>query len=156
MALIFSNASVYDPYWSVQPIFIVIALAIGKELRVASILPIIAICIWGVRLTANWAYTFGDLTHQDWRYTMLKEKTGISVKTTTLGHIQRGGSPTMNDRVLAAKFACRAVDLLLEGQTNRVVGIKDNKITDCDITEALSKKREFDKDLYNIAHILSL
>ena len=86
----------------------------------------------------------------------IKEKTGISVKTTTLGHIQRGGSPTMNDRVLAAKFACRAVDLLLEGQTNRVVGIKDNKITDCDITEALSKKREFDKDLYNIAHILSL
>jgi len=76
-SVIFSNASVYDPYWSVQPIFIVIALAIGKELRVASILPIIAICIWGVRLTANWAYTFGDLTHQDWRYTMLKEKTGI-------------------------------------------------------------------------------
>ncbi|MBQ9756665.1 MAG: DUF1295 domain-containing protein [Clostridia bacterium] len=76
-SVIFSNASVYDPYWSVQPIFIVIALAIGKELRVASILPIIAICIWGVCLTANWAYTFGDLTHQDWRYTMLKEKTGI-------------------------------------------------------------------------------
>jgi len=86
----------------------------------------------------------------------IKEKTGISVKTTTLGHIQRGGSPSMNDRVLAAKFACRAVDLLLDKQTNRVVGIKDNKIIDCDISDALSQKREFDKELYDIAHILSL
>ena len=86
----------------------------------------------------------------------IKEKTGISVKTTTLGHIQRGGSPTMADRVLAARFACHAVDLLLEKKTNRVVGIKDNKIIDCDITQALSEKRTFDKNLYDIAYALSL
>ncbi len=86
----------------------------------------------------------------------IKEKTGISVKTTTLGHIQRGGSPSMADRVLAAKFAVRAVDLILQKQTNRVVGIKDNKIIDRDISEALSEKNCFDKELYNIAHVLSL
>lgn len=75
-SLIFRNASVYDPYWSVQPLVIVISFAIGRQLTLECILLLIAICFWGIRLTANWAYTFGDLTHQDWRYTMLKEKTG--------------------------------------------------------------------------------
>ena len=49
--------------------------------------------------------------------TAIKQKTGISVKTTTLGHIQRGGSPSMADRILAAKFAVKAIDLLLDKQT---------------------------------------
>ncbi|MCH5148803.1 MAG: DUF1295 domain-containing protein [Clostridiales bacterium] len=76
-SLIFGNASVYDPYWSVQPIVIVIAFAIkAPVLGVAQLLPMIAIFIWGVRLTANWAYTFHGLEHQDWRYTMLKQNTG--------------------------------------------------------------------------------
>lgn len=86
----------------------------------------------------------------------IKEKTGISVKTTTLGHIQRGGSPTMSDRVLAAKFAVRAIDLILAKQTNRVIGVKNNQIIDVDITEALEMPRTFDKELYDIAHVLSL
>lgn len=76
-SLIFRNASVYDPYWSVQPIVILVAFAIGKALTLDRVLLLIAVCFWGVRLTANWAYTFCGLTHQDWRYTMLKEKTGI-------------------------------------------------------------------------------
>ena len=76
-SLIFGNASVYDPYWSVQPPVILIAFAIGKRLTVLGILLIVAVSFWAIRLTANWAYTFGNLTHQDWRYTMLKEKTGI-------------------------------------------------------------------------------
>ncbi|MBE5817376.1 MAG: DUF1295 domain-containing protein [Clostridiales bacterium] len=76
-SVLFSNASVYDPYWSVQPIFIVILFAIGRELTLLGILSIIVVSIWGIRLTANWAYTFHGLTHQDWRYTMLKEKTGL-------------------------------------------------------------------------------
>lgn len=76
-SLIFRNASVYDPYWSVQPIVIVIAYSIAKEtLSVAQILPLIAVLLWGCRLTANWAYTFYGLGYQDWRYTMLSEKTG--------------------------------------------------------------------------------
>ena len=76
-SVIFGNASVYDPYWSVQPPVILIAFAIGKELTALGILLIIAVSYWAIRLTANWAYTFGGLNHQDWRYTMLKEKTGV-------------------------------------------------------------------------------
>ena len=75
-SLIFSNASVYDPYWSVQPLVICVAFALGKNLTLMHILPLVAVGLWGVRLTANWAYTFGGLTHQDWRYTMLAQKTG--------------------------------------------------------------------------------
>lgn len=75
-SVLLGNASVYDPYWSVQPIVILVSFAIGRELTVVRLLLLAAVLLWGVRLTANWAYTFGDLTHQDWRYTMLKEKTG--------------------------------------------------------------------------------
>lgn len=75
-SVLLCNASVYDPYWSVQPIVILAAFAIGKELTAVRVLLLATVVIWGVRLTANWAYTFIDLTHQDWRYTMLKEKTG--------------------------------------------------------------------------------
>lgn len=75
-SVLLGNASVYDPYWSVQPIVILACFAMGRELTVVRLLLLIAVFLWGVRLTANWAYTFGDLTHQDWRYTMLKEKTG--------------------------------------------------------------------------------
>lgn len=73
-SVVFSNASVYDPYWSVQPIVILYAFSFGKPLNLPRVLLLVAVTVWGVRLTANWAYTFGDLTHQDWRYTMLKEK----------------------------------------------------------------------------------
>ena len=75
-SLIFNNASVYDPYWSVQPPIILIAFAFGKKLTALGVLLIIAVCFWAIRLTANWAYTFKNLCHQDWRYTMLKETTG--------------------------------------------------------------------------------
>lgn len=86
----------------------------------------------------------------------IKELTGISVKTTVLGHIQRGGSPTMSDRVLAARMAVKAIDLVKENKTNRVIGIKNNSIIDMDITEALAMPRTFDNKLYEVAHILSL
>lgn len=75
-SVLFKNASVYDPYWSVQPIVIGVAFACVYGLNLASAILLIAVCIWGVRLTANWAYTFKSLNHQDWRYTMLCEKTG--------------------------------------------------------------------------------
>ncbi|MBQ3572702.1 MAG: DUF1295 domain-containing protein [Clostridia bacterium] len=70
------NSSVYDPYWSVQPIVILCALAIKYGVNSAGALILAVVCVWGVRLTANWAYTFQNLNWQDWRYTMLKEKTG--------------------------------------------------------------------------------
>ena len=76
-SLIFKNSSVYDAYWSVQPIVILVAYSIGKHLGLLQILLLISICYWGIRLTANWAYNFSDFTYQDWRYVMLKEKTGF-------------------------------------------------------------------------------
>lgn len=76
-SLIFNNASVYDPYWSVQPPVIVGAFIFTLGGGAAAWLLFSAILFWGIRLTANWAYTFRGLTEQDWRYTMLKEKTGI-------------------------------------------------------------------------------
>lgn len=75
-SVILKNASVYDPYWSVQPIVIVVYCAIANKLTVGSLLLLIVVLLWGIRLTANWAYTFHGLAFQDWRYTMLKEKTG--------------------------------------------------------------------------------
>ena len=75
-SLIFNNASVYDPYWSVQPPVILVAFVIGGRLTVLGVLLLVVVSVWGVRLTANWAYTFNNLYHQDWRYTMLKQKTG--------------------------------------------------------------------------------
>ena len=76
-SVIFGNASVYDPYWSIQPPVILIAFAMGEKLTILGILLIIVVSYWAIRLTANWAYTFANLNHQDWRYTMLKEKTGV-------------------------------------------------------------------------------
>ena len=77
-SLIFGNASVYDPYWSVQPPVILTAALIGRGdgIDASDLLLLFTIFYWGIRLTANWAYTFRGLTHQDWRYTMLSEKTG--------------------------------------------------------------------------------
>ncbi len=77
-----------------------------------------------------------------------------SIKTTELGYIQRGGAPTMQDRVLAAQFGVRAVDVLIEGKGSRVVGIRNNDIIDMDTTEALAIPRKFNQDLYNCANIL--
>ena len=76
-SLIFANASVYDPYWSVQPPVILTAFFVCHKASILGVLLMIAVWFWGIRLTANWAYTFGNLTHQDWRYTMLHEKTGV-------------------------------------------------------------------------------
>lgn len=76
-SLLFKNASVYDPYWSVQPLVIVIGFSINASFNLPRILALITVVLWGIRLTLNWAYTFNGITHQDWRYTMLKEKTGV-------------------------------------------------------------------------------
>lgn len=76
-SIVFKNASVYDPYWSVQPPVILVAFTIGKDLTALGVLLLVVVSFWAIRLTANWAYTFANLNHQDWRYTMLKEKTGV-------------------------------------------------------------------------------
>ncbi len=82
---------------------------------------------------------------------VLQEKTQIETRATILGHVQRGGSPTLRDRVEATRMGYYAVELLEQGIGNRVVGIKDSKIVDYDIQEALSMKKEYDSNLHRIA-----
>ena len=67
----------------------------------------------------------------------IEAETGVESRATILGHVQRGGSPTARDRIMASQMGSRAVDLLTQGIGNRVVGIRDNKIVDFDIFEAL-------------------
>ena len=73
---IFKNSSIYDPYWSVMPIFMFIlyALKVGNLGDSHVIIMLSLFIIWGIRLTINWAITFRDLSKQDWRYDMYKEK----------------------------------------------------------------------------------
>lgn len=86
----------------------------------------------------------------------IEEQTGIETRATVLGHVQRGGSPTLRDRVVASEMGYYAADLLNKGQSNRVVVMRGGKITDLDITQALGMKRVFDKHLYDIAHVISI
>ncbi|MDY4784220.1 6-phosphofructokinase, partial [Pygmaiobacter massiliensis] len=75
---------------------------------------------------------------------------------TVLGHVQRGGSPSLRDRVAASRMGYHAVELLLQGQYNRVVAEKGQDIVDYDITEALTMNKSMDMDLVEIARIISL
>ncbi len=85
----------------------------------------------------------------------IEERTGIESRATILGHVQRGGSPTVRDRVVATQMGYYAVELLENGIGNRVVGMQSNKIVDFDIQEALSMKKPFEEDLYKIADKIS-
>ncbi|SKC51158.1 6-phosphofructokinase [Maledivibacter halophilus] len=86
----------------------------------------------------------------------IEEKTGIETKVTVLGHIQRGGSPTAFDRILASKMGAKAIELLIDGASGRAVGMKNNSLIDLDIDEALSQDKQFDKDMYKLTNILSI
>lgn len=87
---------------------------------------------------------------------LIEEKTGVESRATVLGHVQRGGSPTVRDRVLASEMGHYAVQLLMKDIGNRVVAYKKDAIVDYDIYEALNMKKEFDMDLYRIAHEISI
>ena len=81
---------------------------------------------------------------------------GIEARATVLGHVQRGGSPTVRDRVVASQMGYEAVSLLDKGIGNRVVVMRDGKITNLDINEALDMERVFDTKLYKVAMSISI
>jgi 6-phosphofructokinase 1 len=86
----------------------------------------------------------------------VEAKTGVETRGCVPGHIQRGGSPSARDRILASDLGYYAVQLLREGQSCRVVGIKDNRIVNYDITEALAMKKDFDYKLLKMAREISI
>ena len=85
----------------------------------------------------------------------IEKATGIETRATIIGHIQRGGSPTCRDRVYASAMGAKAVDLLCEGATNRVVGYRDGEFVDYDIQEALQMSKGIDEYMYEISKRLS-
>lgn len=86
----------------------------------------------------------------------IQEGTGIESRATILGHVQRGGSPTVRDRVLASEMGHKAVELLMDGKSNRVVATQNDQIVDFDIEAALRMKKPFNFELYNMAHQISI
>ncbi len=86
----------------------------------------------------------------------IEEATGIETRATILGHMQRGGSPTCKDRVYASVMGAKAVELLMEGKSNRVVGYRHGDFVDFDINDALSMKKEIPAHQYEISKTLAL
>ncbi len=86
----------------------------------------------------------------------IHEMTGIESNATTLGYVQRGGSPTLRDRRMASRMSFHAVSCLLEGRMNRVVALKGNQITDFDIDEAIAMTKTITLKEYEAAKIVAL
>ena len=86
----------------------------------------------------------------------IEKNCGVETRAVILGHVQRGGSPTVRDRVAASQMGYKAVQLLMEGVGNRVVVQKDDHIVDYDIYEALNMERKVNNELYKIAHEISI
>ena len=87
---------------------------------------------------------------------LIQEKTGVESRSTVLGHVQRGGYPTVKDRVMATRMGNYAVKLLMNNIGNRVVAAQKEEVVDFDIFEALNMKKSIDMELYNIAHEVSI
>lgn len=85
----------------------------------------------------------------------IHDQTGIDTRVTILGHIQRGGSPTSQDRVMATRMGYYAVKILMEGKSNRVVVFDDNKVTDFDIEEGLARKKDLNQALFEAAQMVA-
>ena len=86
----------------------------------------------------------------------ITEKTGIISRATILGYVQRGGSPTAYDRIMASKMGAKAIEVINEGRLNRIICLNDNKLIDYDIKEALDMNKKLDVELLNLAKIISI
>ncbi|MYL41527.1 6-phosphofructokinase [Virgibacillus salexigens] len=86
----------------------------------------------------------------------IEKETNLETRVTVLGHIQRGGSPSGSDRVLASRLGAKAIDLLLEGKAGRMVGIENNSLVDHDITKILNEQHTINQDMYKLSQELSI
>jgi len=78
------------------------------------------------------------------------------VRVSVLGHMQRGGSPSCFDRVLASRLGVRAVELLLDGKTNLMVGLINNEVEITELKKAVKGRHEIDKELLRVSDIMSI
>ncbi|AGL01852.1 6-phosphofructokinase [Desulfoscipio gibsoniae] len=86
----------------------------------------------------------------------IREKTGLETKVTILGHLQRGGTPTAFDRILASRMGAKAVEMLMEGFRKHMVGMLEDKIVAGALDTAFNGKRPINMEIYNLANILSI
>lgn len=86
----------------------------------------------------------------------IQQRTGLETRVTVLGHIQRGGSPTARDRILAARLGARAVELLAEGQGNMMVGLVNEAVLATPLPQVVENRRSLPKDLMELAEILAI
>jgi 6-phosphofructokinase 1 len=84
----------------------------------------------------------------------LERETEMETRVTVLGHVQRGGTPTAFDRVLATRFGMRAVELVMGEQWGQMAAIRANHMTNCSLEEATSGVKELDPELYRTAEML--
>jgi len=91
-----------------------------------------------------------------WLADQIKEKLGIKPTVSILGYIQRGGSPTVRDRVAASLMSVKAVDLLCDGESNKIIAQKGEKIVAIDIEDALKMKKSIDSEMIEAMQILAL
>ena len=85
----------------------------------------------------------------------LEDKIGFETRVTILGYLQRGGSPSAFDRLLASRLGAAAVEHLLKGETSKMVGLRGNKIEATDLEVVLSQQKTISQDLYNLALMLA-
>ena len=86
----------------------------------------------------------------------IEAATGIETRATILGYMQRGGNPTAIDRYYASIMGAYAVDIMIQGKTNRVVGYKHGEFVDFDIEDALQMEKGIDEYQFEVAHLLTI
>lgn len=86
----------------------------------------------------------------------VEEATGFDTRVTVLGHLQRGGRPTAFDRVIASRFGSYAVDLLIDQQSDLLIGIENNRVTSHQMLQTLQKNKEINERMYNLSKQLSI
>ena len=86
----------------------------------------------------------------------IQARTGIDSRATILGHVQRGGSPTLRDRVNASAMGYQAVCLLEQGKFNRIVGMEGEKLVDYPVDEALEMTKSLDPVLIDVCNTISI
>ncbi|MBP1924393.1 6-phosphofructokinase 1 [Sedimentibacter acidaminivorans] len=87
---------------------------------------------------------------------IIQEKTGVGTRYSVLGYTQRGGTPSAFDRLIGSQMGAKAVELLKESKSNRLLGVKGNQIFDMDIEKALEVEKKFDQTTYDLTKILSI